>query len=125
MHRYCLVEYSFKSGMERPLSAMSHGNAKHKDSEYVRTWERTKSLLKDVTVKKKLRKAIHHVVGKEIGGIRFCSGIGHLPRDRQQANYFRRLKSNFGGLVPVKNMSGEGSMVWLIKRTQHEDPYDV
>ena len=108
MHRYCLVQYSFKSGIERPLSAMPHGNAKHKDSEYVRTWESTKSLLKDATVKKKPREAIHHVVGKEIGGIRFCSGIGQLPRDRQQANYFRRIKSNSGGFVPVKNMSGEG-----------------
>ena len=66
-------------------------------------------MLKDATNKKKPREAIHHVVGNEIGGIRSCSGIGQLPRNRQQANYFRRIKSNFGGFVPVKNMSGEGN----------------
>ena len=82
------------------------------------TWkfeEKRQWVYKDVgkhkvaTNKKKPREAIHHVVGNEIGCIRSCSGIGQLPRNRQQANYFRRIKSNFGGFVPVKNMSGEGN----------------
>ncbi len=56
----------------------------------------------------KPREAIHHVIGKEIGGIRSCSGIGQLPRDRQQANYLKRCPSKSAGLVPVKNMSDGG-----------------
>lgn len=84
LHRYCLVQYSFKSGREHPIPKMPHGNSKKKKTPYVRTWESTKDQLKIVAGEMKAREAVHHAIAEGLGGLQSCVGLGHVPRDRQQ-----------------------------------------
>ena len=100
LHRYCLVQYSFKSGREYPIPKMSHGNSKK--TPYVRTWESTKDQLKIVAGEMKAREAVHHAIAEGLGGAQSCVGLGQVPRDQQQVKEMARRKHVNKGSYPKK-----------------------
>lgn len=88
MHRYCLVQYSFKGSKEHPILQRQHKNTKSRSRvPYVRTWESTKDLLKQKSSEMNPREVVHKTIADDLGGISSCSGLGQLPRDRQQVCY--------------------------------------
>jgi hypothetical protein len=102
------VQYSFKSGDEHPIPQMPHGNSKKKDH-FVRTWASTKECLKDVAGKMKPREAMHHAVTSSLGGLHSCTGVGQVPRGRQQvSDIARQQQKGTSTNVGQKNMSGKG-----------------
>ncbi len=108
MHRYCLVQYSFKGGIEHPIELRPHGNCTSQTSTgYVRTWDSTKSFLKSASEESKPREVVYKTVTEQLGGLPSCTSLGQLLRGRQQVkDYARQRKSNSS--VPVKNVSGAG-----------------
>ena len=107
MHRYCLVQYSFKGGAEHSIELRSHGNSKSQSTGYMRTWTSTKTFLKSASEKSKPREVVYKTVTEELQGLPSCSGIGQLPRGRQQVQDFGR-KPRDKKSVPLKNISGAG-----------------
>ena len=106
MHRYCLVQYSFKGGIEHPIELKPHGNCKSQTSTgYVRTWGSTKTFLKSASEKSKPREVVYKAVTEELGGLPSCASVGQLPRGRQQVKDYARKRNNESN-VPVKNLSG-------------------
>ena len=102
--RYCLVQYSFKGGIEHPIRQHSHGNAKT-SQQYVRTWSSTKSLVQNNCTQAKPREVLYKTVSEDLGGIEGCISVGQVPRNRQQVKDFTRntLKEN-----ERKNLSRQG-----------------
>ena len=116
LHRYCLIQYSFKSGVEHPVEPAPHGNSLKKDTQqYVRTWASTKEALRRESGRKYPREAVHDVVDRALGGMQACVGLGQLPRNRQQAKDLTR-KQVTGGAddCGVKNIS---------RRGRYDDPW--
>ena len=107
MHRYCLVQYSFKGGAEHSIELRPHGNCKSRSSGYMRTWTSTKTFLKSASEESKPREVVYKSVTEELGGLPGCSGIGQLPRGRQQVKDFGR-KPRDKTSVHMKNISGAG-----------------
>ena len=107
MHRYCLVRYSFKGGAEHSTEFRPHGNYKSRSTGYMRTWTSTKSFLKSASEESKPREVVYKTVKEGLGGLPGCSGIGQLPRGRQQVKDFGR-KPRDKTSVPVMNISGAG-----------------
>ena len=107
MHRYCLVQYSFKGVVEHSIELRPHGHRKSQSKGYIRTWTSTKTFLKSATKESKPREVVYKTVTEELGGLSGCTGIGQLPRGRQQVKDFGR-KSKDKTNVPVKNLSGTG-----------------
>ena len=60
--------------------------------------------------KKKPRDAVHKVVRDGLGGVTSCTGVGQLPRSRQQASDLKRNRQRAKLLSSCtqKNMSGNG-----------------
>ena len=79
LHRYCLVQYSFKSGREHPIPKMTHGNSKKQKTEYVRTWKSTKDQIKNVAGEMKAREAVHHEITEGLGSLQSLVGMGQGP----------------------------------------------
>ena len=102
-----MVQYSFKSGNEHPLPLMPHGNSKKKKAAYVRTWASTREQLERVAGEMKPREAVHYAIAEGLGGLQTCSGIGQVPRNRQQVADMARRKDASKGPCR-KNMSGAG-----------------
>ena len=102
------MQYYFKGGKEHPIERNRHGNSKRSQTEYVRTWDSTKDLLKKASQGKAPREAVSHVVSKDLGGISSCIGVGQLPRSRQQSSDLKRNR-NYGVNEESnsKNMSGK------------------
>ena len=76
---------------------------------YVRTWESTKVLLEKVSKEKLPCAAVHHVVTNNLKGLEKCSGVGQVPRNRQQASDLKRNRNDTTiALGQRKSMSGEG-----------------
>lgn len=107
LHRYCLVQYSFKGGNEHPIQPRHHKNAK-KSQPYVRTWASTKLLIKDASKEMKPREVIYKTVADDLGGVSKCVSLGQLPRNRQQVKDFvRHIPASQG--LEKKNLSGRSS----------------
>ncbi len=106
MHRYCLVQYSFKGGKEHPIKQHQHRNSKGNaaSTKYVRTWASTKSLVKNLCQEIKPREVTYKAVSEELGGIASCSSISQMPRNRQQIKDFARNQSKD---KESKNLSGK------------------
>jgi len=103
MHRYCLVQYSFKGGAEHSIELRPHGNCKSRSTGYIRTtWTSTKTFLKSASEESKPGEVVYKTVTEELGDLPGCSGIGQLPRGRQQ------VKARDKTSVRVKNISGAG-----------------
>ena len=83
IHRYCFVQYSFKGGKEHPILPRKHKNSKS-TGPYVRTWQSTKDVMKQKFDEMNPREVVYKTVEDDFGGIASCSGLGQLPRDRQQ-----------------------------------------
>lgn len=89
--RYALVQYSFKSGVEKPLQTKLHGNSKnHSSAPYVRTWASTKESVKNASEVFQPRDALHKVIAEDLGGIATCASVGQIPRGRQQVKDLRK-----------------------------------
>lgn len=96
---------------------MPHGNSKKKKAAYVRTWASTREQLERVAGAMKPREAVHYAIAEGLGGLQTCSGIGQVPRNRQQvADMARRKEASKGPCR--KNMSGAGrsSDPWYITK---------
>ena len=107
IHRYFLVQYSFKGGVEHSIELRPHGNCKLQTTGYIRTWTSTKTFLKSASEESKPREVVYKTVTEELGGLSGCTGIGQLPRGRQQVKDFGR-KSKDKTNVPLNNLSGTG-----------------
>ena len=120
-----MVQYSFKSGEEHPIPQMPHGNSKKK-APYVRTWASTRKQLEHVAGAMKPREAVHYAIAEGLGGLKSCSGLGQVPRNRQQVGDMARRKFSSGSCA--KNMSGAGrtsdpwSMLLNESKFQGRDP---
>ena len=113
MHRYCLVQYSFKGGVEHPVAPPPHGNSRKKDTQqYVRTWDSTKKKLREESGRKQPREAVHDVLDQALGGIQACPGLGQIPRNRQQAKDLLRKQAKGGAsnVYAVKNISANAGL---------------
>jgi hypothetical protein len=89
--RYALVQYSFKSGIEKPLQTKLHGNSKnHSSAPYVRTWASTKESVKNASEVFQHRDALHKVIAEDLGGIATCATVGQIPRGQQQVKDLRK-----------------------------------
>ena len=73
----------------------------------MRTWTSTKTFLKSASEESKPREVVYKTVTEELQGLPSCSGIGQLPRGRQQVKDFGR-KPRDKKSVPLKNFSGAG-----------------
>ena len=75
----------------------------------MRTWQSTKEALEKASICKRPRDAVHHVVKESIGGVASYSGLGQMPKNRQQVSDLKR-NTNASPLLSVrKNMSGRGT----------------
>ncbi|CAB4007303.1 Hypothetical predicted protein, partial [Paramuricea clavata] len=101
--------YYFTSEVEHNVEPAPHRNSKKKDTNhYVRTWESTKTAIKQESNSAKLpREAVHNVVNK-IGGVQSCAGLGQLPRGRQQVKDLKRKNDKTVPGIGFKNISGSG-----------------
>ena len=87
------VQYYFKNGVEHTVEPAPHGNSKAKEkSHYVRTWQSTKDAIKNSA--KLPRKCVHDVIHDVTEDSQSCTGLGQLPRGRQQV---KDMKRNNGG----------------------------
>ena len=103
MHRYFFVQYSFKGGAEHSVELRPNGNCKSRSTGYIRTtWTSTKTFLKSASEESKPGEVVYKTVTEELGDLPGCSGIGQLPRGRQQ------VKARDKTSVRVKNISGAG-----------------
>ncbi|RMX52963.1 hypothetical protein pdam_00024058 [Pocillopora damicornis] len=75
LHRYCLVQYTFKSGQEHPIPKMPQGNSKKKKMPYVRTRDQ----LKIVAGEMKPKEALHHVINRWPWWSKILCGIRSGP----------------------------------------------
>ena len=87
------MQYYFRGGIEHPVTHSRHGNSERNDKEYVRTWESTKFFLEKASQKKRPRDAVHHVISENLGGVQFCTGVGQVPRSRQQSSDMKRKRT--------------------------------
>lgn len=87
------MQYYFRGGIEHPVTHSRHGNSKRDDKEYVRTWESTKFFLEKASQEKRPRDAVHHVISENLGGVQFCTGVGQVPRSRQQSSDMKRKRT--------------------------------
>lgn len=115
LHRYCLVQFSFKSGQEHPIPKMPHGNSKKNKMPYLCTWESTRDQQKFVAREMKAKEAIHHAITEGLGGLQSCVGLGQVLQNRQQVKAMARHKAVSKGSYP-KNMPGAGRLsdLWLM-----------
>lgn len=104
VYRYCMVQYSFKSGVEKPVNMQRlHGNTKSATKPYIRTWSSTKGAIENAVKDLAPREVIHKVVSDDLGGLASCSGLGQMPRNRQQVKDIGKAKK---GETCLKNLSG-------------------
>ena len=73
----------------------------------MRTWTSTKTFLKSASEESKPREVAYKTITEELGGLPGISGIGQLPRGRQQVEDLDQ-KPRDKTSVPVKNISGAG-----------------
>lgn len=106
LHRYCLVQYKFKDGKERPILPRPHKNTRNSSQAYVRTWESTKSLIRDAAKDMRPREIVYKTVAESLGGMSKCSSHGQLPRGRQQVKDLAR--NNGKNVNERKRISGKG-----------------
>lgn len=109
LHKYCLVQYSFCSGVEHVIQPHTHRNAKNTKSEYVRTWESTKDAVKNLAETNKSREVVHQVI-KGLGGVDKCTTVGQMVRNRQQVKHLTR-KRPIPNSNQVKNITGQSNRV--------------
>ena len=107
LHRYCLVQYSFKGGNEHPIMLRPHKNSKAPSKPYIRTWDSTKSMIKEAPKEMKPREVVYKTVAEDLGGISKCSSPGQLPRGRQQVKDFARKMLSVSDPLGKKNISGK------------------
>ncbi len=69
-----------------------HGNSKNKEnSQYVRTWQSTKDAIKEGNNSAKLpRECVRDVINDVTEDSQPCTGLGQLPRGRQQVKDMKR-----------------------------------
>ena len=107
-HRYCVVQYYFKNGVEHAVEPAPHGNGKSKEkSHYVRTWQSTKDTIVEGNNSAKLpRECIRDVIDDVTEDSQ--SGLGQLPRGRQQVKDFKRNDHNSS----QGNFSSKSNDLW-------------
>ena len=95
-HRYYVVQYYFKNGVEHVVEPAPHGNSKSREkSHYVRTWQSTKDTIVEGNNSAKLpRECIGDVIDDVTEDSQSCAGLGQLPRGRQQVKDFKRNDHN-------------------------------
>jgi hypothetical protein len=91
-HDMSLVQYLFKKG-EHDVVPVSHGNNKRKVLQaFIPTKKSTKEMFKTSCEKLPPKKAYHQVL-ESSGGIKHARAASDLPRNLDQASYFRRGKA--------------------------------
>ena len=74
---------------------------------FVRTWASTKEHMADAAKKMKPREAVHHVISSDLGGLQACTGMGQVPRNRQQVADISRMGKRKSEDPGKKNLSGQ------------------